>query len=480
MKRQFTQVIISAITIGMLFFTSLNAQTTVTKTVGTSGADYTSIIAAIKAEAPLLVANDILILNVAEGVLMEPVGQSIANNNVGKALKITIKGAGADKTIIQGPYSESNFPPTDWTGAGRICQWNDNTMGGSEVLFKDITFKYWGGNANATGGNGAVFNCNTAPTEGQVRLLFENIVFDSNVGRSLIVTYNSGYIFNFDNCLFINNTLIRTTQGTAVNGLVHKGNSGADSGPGDLSIKNSTFMNNTFDPTTAGVAGALINILPANASTVVSNVVIENNQAVNNKVVETATKESVQAMFGITSSGTVNLSMKNNILIGNQRTESKDVDIYISGYDGLTLAAENNIVNEAVDGTSGNPRLTVEGFKIDPAYTYTDPRINFEMDGVLPKLLKDEYQIGYLVYTGDGSTPSFISSTAGDGFKVYTNELLITIEGINTGQSIELFSMTGSLIRKVRASENIARIYAPEKGIYIVRIDKMASKVVVY
>jgi hypothetical protein len=459
---------------------SRNAQTTVSKTIGSDGADYSSFIAAIKAEAPPLSTNDILILNVAEGVLMETPGQLINTNDVGKALKITIQGAGADKTFIQGPYSESNFPPADWTGAGRVCQWNDNAMGGSEIIFKNLTFKYWGGNANTTGGNGAVFNCNTAPTEGTVSLLFENVVFDSNVGRSLIATYNSGYTFDFDNCLFINNALIRSTQGSPVNGLIHKGNTSTETGPGDLNVTNSTFMNNTFDPATDGITGALINILPVSGSSVLSKLIIENNQAVNNKVAETATKESVQAMFGVTSFGTINLSLKNNILIGNQRAESKDVDIYISGYNRLNLTADNNIVNEAIDGTEGNPRLTVSGFKIDPTYTYTDSRINFEMDGNLPKLFMDENKIGYLVYTGDGSEPSYICSSAGVNFKVYSKELLIIIDGINAGQSVELYSLKGSLIKRVKASGNIARIYAPTKGIYIVRVEKKASKVVVY
>jgi hypothetical protein len=120
------------------------------------------------------------------------------------------------------------------------------------------------------------------------------------------------------------------------------------------------------------------------------------------------------------------------------------------------------------------------GFLVDASYTYTDPRIDFVMEGDLPKVHYDDKGVGYLVYNGDGTggDPSSVNELPLNSLVVYSSNGVVNIKGVKIGELVEVYSLTGSLVAREPAHSEQLSIALP-RGLFIVRSGVQASKVLV-
>jgi hypothetical protein len=487
MKRTSTFFAFIGIFAGLMILHPLNAQQTIVKTVGTGG-DYATVYAALRAitndDAASRVAGDSIALLLTEGTITEPTApnkmiQNAAGGNrwvLSVPLKIYIKGQGADKTTLSGTY-----PQTD----GRL--WQAGTgLAGASISFVDLSFKNFGSDStSALGSNGAIINANNASSTGQMIIRFKNVVFSDCGGRSLFNFPSSLTDMYFDNCLFINNKIMPSTDATnnGIQGMFNRISGGI------LSITNTTIYSNQILPgTTSVIRGALINVSPGTGLN--PTLILNNNAFINNQVQADANDQDFQGKIAIivpALQGTYTINMTNNILIGNNRSgKPKDVDLFFDSLVVTTPSGSGNIINDAIEKTGPGPefsytRPVLTGFKLDPTYSYTDQRINFTMEGQLPKLTNDAFAIGHVAYSGDGGNSTVgITPSPNRSFTLFTLDKSIVIEGIKTGAAIEVYNITGSLVNRIQSTSDRAELRVAEKGIYIVKAGGATQKVVVY
>jgi hypothetical protein len=456
MKQIFTLKSILSLAAGLFMFVAVQAQQTVTKKVAATGGDYTTIFDALMAISsptadPVLAAGDQVILNI-DGTISEATNPAkVISSTVGATnivlrvpLKITIQGTKADQSIISG-----SFPTSD----GRLWQFTDATIGGSVFTFKNLNFKNFGGTLNNTGANGAILNLSGASTSGDVKFLFENVIFSNCSGTSLFSIIQTTFDVEFNNCLFRDITLTPSLNvpPSGINGMINK------SSGGNFVMKNCTFFNNTIKP--GGTATTLAGILRvAPGANLNLNLVLENNQVSNTVFESTASTLGNQALFGFTANatpGTLTYSIKNNVCIGNVRPASLDADFYFQNLASIPFVAEANIVNSALErlGTAAPftyPTIMAAGFIISPNYTYTSPEVNYEMDGALPKLVDDANKIGHFKKLGTAATQ------LGKGeFRAYSNRNgEIRVEGaVSKAAVATLYDIQGRVVKVQKLSE---------------------------
>jgi len=274
-----------------------------------------------------------------------------------------------------------------------------------------------------------------------------------------------------------------------MNSIINNSNAAAtNGGAAPLEIKNCTFMSNDFKSlsttgTPASAQGVLVFVGPAAGGTTTTT--IENCVAINNKFIDGLT-DAVSSMIYINSTtNTSTLTFNNNLFIDNARAASMDKDIYFPNQANLTITAEKNIVNSAIqiNDAAAVPvtykNLTFDGLKISADYTYTDPRIAFTMDGVLPKLTNDANGVGKVEYTGDGGVPTVpqgLKSLHSSNIKLLVTPNLLLIEGAEIGSQIEVYTMVGSLVSRTLNATNRTPI-ALKQGLYLVKVGNLAQKV---
>jgi hypothetical protein len=428
-----------------LFFTAGNAQQTVTVNVP---GDFATIPAALTGSwGEPLVDGDNLVIQVAEGILSAPTG----NTNVAwpaKRLNVTIQGAGAGKTIQRGAHEERI---ADGAVGTRWMQLQAGTegMGGSVVIFKDMTFQYLGGTTGVHGA-GAVLNI-LAVHELEVK--FENVVFDNCVGMAVINSPQIQTTLVFENCLFTENVAKgRTDQPNASRGIIHKRG-------GKLEVRNTTFYSNENLADNPAIDRGFCITAGTNDESPNLEVILENNAFVNNqsKVLQypdTLVSPVITFEPGfVVETVSIKVAMNNNILIGNTRTGiANDVDVLVKNSDLVTWeTSAGNILNKSVRKISETEYEDFElpGSLVDETYTYTDPRINFTMDGNLPELILDDKAIGGVSYSGDGSpvTGGF-DNVKTNNFKAYAFNNTLFVKGVQAGGTIEVFSITGSIVAR--------------------------------
>jgi len=352
---------------------------------------------------------------------------------------VTIEGDGADVTVIKGFASEELMPGL-YLGSPhqRGLRFLTTHSGGPglTLTFKNIKLQYWG-YGNAAGG---VFNINQGSGNG-MKLSFINVEFEHFMAKiGAIVQTNQN-----NNEILLDNVLVRnclTFDHNGMNGLFHLLNQKS------LVIKNSTFMSNESFPynllgDNAGTSSA------SNVGTLLwirhrpldlpepMNVVMENNAFIDNKptmtprwadlqlngitLTETPADEIIPAIIADHEGNddainTINLSLKNNIMIGNRRgKDGRDLDILIRdilererimvevpGTDEFNIL--NSIASNIVSTkqTADFVDITPEGYKVNWDFIYDHPAIMFTMDGDLPQLFFDEFGVGYVEYTGTG------------------------------------------------------------------------------
>jgi len=452
----------------------LNAQ--ITKTVAPSGGDYTNILTAITTELPNIPDNGTLTVNVAEGSY--EIAATTNMNWPAKKIDIVVQGAGAGKTIqksISGLEARID-PETSGLRWLQITNATGVTTGTGSITFKDMTFQYLGA-YKLVAAAGCVVNCITDAT---ITAKFENIEFNNCVGSSIINSPKSVSTIVLENCLFKECVgTPRRDNNNDMLGLVNKTG-------GTLIIKNTVFHSNengdVDSPTPSNGFAVNVSTLPLYPSV---DVILENNAFVNNKNVVTdyvALSSVISFKPGIEATA-FNVTMNNNILVGNQRAgQANDVDLQVVNSEKLTwVASAGNILSKAVKSTATPGEYepyTFAGSKIDNTYTFTDPRINFIMDGTLPKLTADSKGIGKVEYTGDGGSPLAVKVNKNANFKAYVSNKTLIVEGLNVGSTVEIYSITGALVSKnINQSDRFQM--KMQNGIYLLRSGNSSLKVIV-
>ena len=472
MKRTFTFQKMMTIIVIMMLTINLFGQTI------NVPADHPTVwaaVEAIKADASITAGAEVTI-NVAEGVYDE---ETIVQ--VGKAIKLTIQGAGADKTTLKGLESRP-VPGGDLNK--RFFQLNNNINEGFELIMKGIKFLNWGfGNTNQ--GGVVLFGGASTVSVSLIDCEFEGLAARSG---AIVQSNNLLHSVTVDNC-FVHNCL--TFDNNNLKGLINF------AGTGKISITNSTFLSNEQHVLNIGGndtgndrnlrEGLIISMGQGGGN---PEVTIENNVFVNNRVVDAGSTESAKPMISIVSNSENEnpnhvIGMKNNVFVGNGRAgDNKDVDLYY--YDATTTMLifqnpEGNIMNSFVK-LENEAYVPVEhaGFLVDASYTYIDPRIDFVMEGDLPKVHYDDKGVGYLVYNGDGTggNPSSVNELPLNSLVVYSSNGVVNIKGVKIGELVEVYSLTGSLVTREPAHSEQLSIALP-RGLFIVRSGVQVSKVLV-
>ncbi|MDO9634781.1 MAG: T9SS type A sorting domain-containing protein [Paludibacter sp.] len=444
----------------------LNAQ--VTLEVG-SGKTYETLKAAWDA-AMTETATDITI-SVAEGTYVESASLTALS---GKS--VTFIGAGADKTIVKRSASTSFALPgtTGWvtSNPNRLFQLNANSDNLNLTLEK-MSFETIGYN-NVNGGG--VINANGTNQQFTFRSCnFKNIfaragaiIQVQGADTLLKVTFDKCFI---EECGSFNNNGFNAL-------LVLQ--------TGSLEVKNTTFMNNSFNALNIGTngngtdnnsqQGALINILNSSRS-----LVVENAYMVNNKFILGDT-DKTHPMIGIKSKlgpDSVSVLIKNVISVGNKRTNSFDVDLYYQNV--FAPVVENTVFNAArnfertivaeVETLIDTDVTEIQGSLIDNSLTYNSPVVNFEMDGDLPKVYTDENGVKYL-----NRLPTGINEIKSSGLLIMSNRGMLTITA-NQPENIRIYNLLGAKIANYNQTTQVD--IALPAGTYIIRTNTVAEKVLV-
>jgi len=456
--KNFTQKWILTVVALLVFVLTIKAQQ-VTVNVPTDFADVNLALIDLK-KGTMVDVTDLLII-----VAQSDIKTGANFGNFGRAVKVTVKGAGAGKTIIRG-YADDEAMPFLGENAGKRF-FNQNQPGdeGSEFIFQDLTFKRWGyGNGNG----GAVLNF----TGGGQTATFINCHFEQIQAQRGAVVNSENSTVIFDNCFITSSTSFDRNFMTGLIGV--KG--------GTLKVSNTTFMSNIRNPATLGVnfdeegekrKGGILSL----ESSDVANLTFEmtNCTFVNNQTV-TLASDVIQPMVSFfPETGTINATLQGNMMIGNRRAgKDNDVDIYIDNMDNITWTSSNNAMNKALKHVTGSfISAEIPGFDANEAYTYLHENILFEMDNNLPKILVDENGVNYVSYQGlSTSTKSFNDLNV----SVYPNpsegnfNVLLPVN--LTSAYYEVFNSLGTLIKNGRFNESNLRIDLTDanKGIYILRI----------
>jgi uncharacterized protein YjdB len=395
MKRQITkkQTILTLLLTSFMLI-GLNAQQTFTFNLPGDFDHTAAALLGIQNDASI-VDGDIVIINLLDSY--NSANNESVKNQMTKSLKITIQGAGADKTIL-GPGS-----PNRW------LNFNANTTDGVEFIIKDLTIKGFGLSNNADGG------CINVAKPG-MKFSFINVNFEGMSGGvgSVFRALGDDQVVSFDNCFFTNNRTMKA-QGNP-RGLIYKGNGGM------LSIRNSTFITNyadvldktdpenPVDP--AQKFGGVLDVVGSLADNL--DIILENNVFVNNLVEDGASSDDIQAMMVIRPRlSNIALQMTNNISIENRRDGTNDdIDILLWDTDSISFTLTDNIANNIFSAKWSNDEVPVEiieplvldGITADESFTYTHEDINFNMDGDLPKIMVDESGVYYVNYSGPTAT----------------------------------------------------------------------------
>jgi hypothetical protein len=442
-------------------------------------ANFATVVEAINA---IKAATDVAeaTINVAEGVFLEPTHY---NGQAGRPMKITIQGAGADKTILKG-FEDNDMPLPGEIKGHRFLRVDRAADDGTEFVVRDLTIKNFGyGDMN---GGGVVNMVNTGAT---VVVNFTNVNFENNLARrgAIAQVYFPNKTLTFDNCSFFNNT---SFDNGSIAGLIYVDG-------GNLLVMNSTFMSNNIDPRDVALvdgepglidknrkAGGIITLETSTRGNVVA--VLENNIFVNNLTNSDSVNYFHPALSVKANSTelTLDVSLIANVAIGNRKPgRSTDIDLYYTESNLLTFTLEGNIMNSVIKRVVDGENITevpavIDGIRINEAYTYEHSWIAFNMDGALPKVLVDEFGVKYVEYTGDGGFNTGIISPDNNTVNIYSYKQNLIVNGLQKGEFLEIYTITGSSFLKQKTTESQVSLQMP-KGLYIVKAGSTVRKILI-
>jgi hypothetical protein len=478
MKEKFTIKSLFLLTMACFIISPVFGQKTVTKSVPGDYVNVQDAMAYINAVDTELESGDSYVINVGEGVFNAPTTNNLLSWPE-KKLFVLIQGAGADKTFQRPNNAELNSRIPLATQGTRWIQISGDPgeKDGSTLTIKDMTYQYMGSFSTNLGvGSGLNITATFA-----LNILLENVVYDNCVGPAIVNVPQMGPTLAIENCLF-KQCVATSRDGGIIFGMVRKK-------ANNFTIRNTTFFSNEFqdvaDPPTYNgyIIYAQVDEIDPSSNVVLENNAFVNNRYVNNRGIEVEpTTRNPIITIQSTELGVNNLTMVNNILIGNGRSgQVNDVDLWIPNPTFINwVASSGNILNTAITSTEVEgvyAPLTFDGSKIDPSYTYLDPRIAFTMEGDLPALTLDANFIGGVTYTGDGGVVG-IEKNADGSIKAYVYNRTMVVDGLRSGDLVEVYTVLGSLYKRSVATANRLEAELPT-GLYIVRSGSFTQKLMV-
>lgn len=465
MKKNLLSIVVISLISLVVTVNTTHAQKTVTANVPADGA---FVRAAIDAVEDQLEPGDSLVITVDPGTYIFD-GRNDLGWGGNLFINILIKGAGADQTEFKFDLTER--PGPDNPGVSQFHSIFSEENDSSTVKIEGIKFMY-GGNFNNKGNAiGAVVRLFKPES---LAITFENCIFDSNTGIMLFNGFRKDISYSFNNCQFTNNLTL---------GVGNKGRTGIieNSGYKYLSVTNCTFMSNEVIDYAAyrETSASALNI-SVKDSAYTYDIILENNAFIN-AMVNLAEFDTVLSVVKVDVGeySNVNFTMNNNIFMGNfSEATGTPTDILLINPENIEFTSEGNILNKVLELTDEGvyENYSIPGSMIDETYTYTDPRISFEMNFDLPNLVPDEYGIGHVNYTGDGSDPNSVNIIQPDKFKAYVNNNLLRVEGLKSGGMVEVYNILGAKIISRRANSNNLEMTLPN-GIFIVKSGQYSKKV---
>jgi hypothetical protein len=154
-----------------------------------------------------------------------------------------------------------------------------------------------------------------------------------------------------------------------------------------------------------------------------------------------------------------------------------DADFYFNALALTPLTAEGNIVNAATERLGDGaaipytyPAMTTSGFDISALYTYTSPKVNYQMEGALPKLVDDANKIGHFKKLGTSAT----INENGQMHAYSTRNMEIRLDGqVSKAAVATLYDLQGRVVMVQKLSEGSSnRINTKNLGqaIYLLKV----------
>jgi len=323
---------------------------------------------------------DDYVVNLGTGTFTE---QDLEVANSGAELFVTLKGEGADKSIIQGATALSDTNIQLFTTPSAYLQYTleDVTVqnygassGGSHgIISMDQKWNYFTANRcvfkDIKGADGALFKTNHA-----VYMYFNECSFlDINGEEDPIINMGRGYVY-VRNCVF--NNCVRDYSGASddnANGIIIHSQTAPNWATAAVELINNTFVEcgviNGDALTTIDDAQSLIKAVwnfEENSSNAVLNINVANNLFCGN------------ALEGMTSANYYDITVVD---------ESTNANLVV-------YADSTNNIFSAVSGfpTTGNT--------INPDLSYTSPELDFTMDGDAPELFTTSTGVVYVKAKG--------------------------------------------------------------------------------
>lgn len=409
--------------------------------------------------------TDAVIL-VAEGDIVT----TASFGNIRRAVKVTVIGAGAGKTVISG-YGEFEGLPFPGEGGRRFLNQNEDSNAGCEFIFKDLTFKKWG---FGDGNGGAVVNLLGI----NQKVSFINCHFDQIQGEkgAIIQSNRAENTVIFENCFISNCTSI---DRGGMNGLIHVS-------AGNLKVSNTTFMSNIRNPVTSGewadeereaLKAGMISLEGSGETATAFE--LTNSSFVNNQTVPEASDAIQPVISFYPLAGTISAKLKGNVMICNVRDgKANDVDIYINNMEKITWENSDNVLNRSLkreDVESENfLAAEIPGTTESADFTYIHENIQFEMDGDLPKILVDEHGVNYVSHSAGGTVGLRLTDEL--SVNVYPNPSTGVInvqlpQPFSEGR-YDVYSLAGAKVLSglIDGNKQVIDMSGTHKGLYILNI----------
>lgn len=176
----------------------------------------------------------------------------------------------------------------------------------------------------------------------------------------------------------------------------------------------------------------------------------------------------------------VHLSIPLNMDAGLFTAQNRDVDLLFYDDDRISISGQENILNSAVSGIEpAFDFVNPNGFNINNDFHYTHPALDFVMDGELPKVFFDDFGIGYLVYSGDGTVAvmeedSYLANSLFFDVELFPNPAInsLNVRSQMNIEKIRLVDINGRLISETVGSSNNIHIDVSgvPQGMYIVQV----------